>query len=170
MTTLLDHPRTPRAVLIAAGVLLVVALIGLASLPTGAATANGTVPDGRRVAAAATVSDVRVMLLSSSRRLGLLVAYEGEKGWHGVEVDPAPRGAVAAWAATTGAGDVPALSAVYGQADGVKVRVRWSDGRTNEVTTESDGTYLIVRPGRVRSDHVTILGEDGAVVTEVEGP
>jgi hypothetical protein len=170
MKPILDHPRTPRGVLAAAAGLLVVALIGLASLPTGASTATGTVPDGSRLASSTRVEDVRVMVLSNGGRLNLLVAYEGDKGWHGVEVEPAPRGAVAAWAATRGAGDVPALSAVYGRADGARVRVRWADGRTDDATTESDGTYLIARTGRVRSDHVTVLGEDGAAVTEVDGP
>jgi hypothetical protein len=65
---------------------------------------------------------------------------------------------------------VPPLSAVYGRAEGTRVRVRWQDGRSTEAATESDGTYLIARSGRVRSAHVTILGDDGAIVTEVDGP
>jgi len=167
---LLDDGRSSRALAALTGLLLVLSLVGLASLPTGAATANAVVPDGRRVAAASDVLDVRVMVLSSSGRLGLLVAYQGEKGWHAVEVDPAPRGAVAAWAATRGAGEVPALSAVYGRADGARVRVQWADGQMAEVTTATDGTYLVARPGRVRSSQVTVLGGDGAVILEVEGP
>jgi hypothetical protein len=168
--SLLDRPVTVRVLAAASAVLLVVSLIGLASLPAGASSPRGVVPDGRRVAASTSVRGVRVMVLSSSGRLNLLVAYEGEKGWHGVEVDPAPRNAVAAWAATQGAGDVPALSAVYGRAEGARVRVEWADGETAEAPAATDGTYLVARPGRVRSEHVTVLGGDGAVLTEVDGP
>ena len=166
----LEHPRVPRLLQVSAGVLLVAALIGLASLPTGAASAAATVPDGRRLAASAAVADVRVMVVSAAGRLNLVVAYKGEKGWHGVDVDPAPRGAVAAWAATRGAGEVPALSAVYGRADGPRVRVQWADGRTADAVTASDGTYLVARAGRVRSQQVTVVGDDGAVIIEVRGP
>jgi hypothetical protein len=128
------------------------------------------VPDGRRVAASTHVDDVRVMVLSTRSRLNILVAYRGEKGWHAVAVDPAPPGALAAWAATRGGGDVPALSAVYGRATGAQVRVAWADGRTAVTKTASDGTYLVARPGLVRSSHVTVVGDDGAVLSEVEGP
>jgi hypothetical protein len=170
MTPVLDHPRTPRLLLVATAVLLVAALVGLASVPTGADTPQGTVPDGRRIAASTSVGDVRVMVLSTRSRLSLLVAYRGEKGWHGVAVDPAPSGALAAWAATRGGGDVPALSAVYGRATGAEIRVRWADGRTAVARTASDGTYLLARPGMVRSSQVTVLGDDGAVLSEVAGP
>jgi hypothetical protein len=170
MRSVLDHPRTPRAVLAAAGLVLVVALVGLASLPTGADTPQGTVPEGSRVASSARVGDVRVMVLSSRARLNMLVAYHGEKGWHGVEVDPAPPGTVAAWAATRGGGEVPSLSAVYGRATGTRVRVRWRDGETVETTPQPDGTYLVARPGLVRSAQVLVLGDDGSVLVEVPGP
>ena len=170
MRRVLDHPRTPNLVLVAAALLLALALVGLASVPTGADTPQGTVPDGRRVAATARVGEVRVMVLSGRSRINLLVAYRGEKGWHGVAVDPAPPGAVAAWAATRGGGDVPALSAVYGRATGAKVRVRWADGETRVTTTALDGTYLAARSGMVRSSSVTVLGDDGAVLNEVKGP
>ena len=170
MTAVLDHPRTPRLVLAAAGVLLAAALIGLASLPTGAATPQGTVPEGSRLAASSRVGDARVMVLSARGRLNLLVAYRGEKGWHGVEVDPTPPGTVAAWAATRGGGEVPALSAVFGRATGTRVRVRWRDGQSVEVTPEPDGTYLVARRGLVRSAQVLVLGDDGAVLVEVPGP
>jgi hypothetical protein len=170
MTRVIDHPRLPRALAFGAGLVLVAALVGLASVPTGADTPQGTVPDGRRVAASTRVGDVRVMVLSTTARLNLLVAYKGEKGWHGVAVDPAPPGALAAWAATRGGGEVPALSAVYGRASGAEVRVRWADGRTAVARTASDGTYLAARPGLVRSKHVTVVGDDGAVLGEVDGP
>jgi hypothetical protein len=170
MRRVLEHPHTPRAVLAAAALLLAVALVGLASVPTGADTPQGTVPDGRRVAAQTRVGDVWVMVLSGRSRLNLLVAYRGEKGWHGVAVDPAPAGAVAAWAATRGGGDVPALSAVYGRATGAEIRVRWADGWTAVTETASDGTYLSARPGMVRSSDVTVVGDDGAVLNEVKGP
>lgn len=170
MTAVLEHPRTPRIVQLAAAVLLAAALVGLASVPTGADTPQGTVPDGRRVAASTRVGNVRVMVLSTRARLNILVAYRGEKGWHGVAVDPAPPGALAAWAATRGGGDVPALSAVYGRATGAEVRVEWADGRTATTKTASDGTYLVARPGLVRSAQVTIVGDDGAVLSQVKGP
>jgi hypothetical protein len=170
MRRVLDHPRTPRVLLLAAAAVLAAALVGLASVPTGAETVQGTVPDGRRIAASAPVAGVRVLVLSSGQRLSLLVAYRGEKGWHGVAVDPAPANALAAWAATRGGGDVPALSAVYGRATGARVQVRWADGRVADATPASDGTYLVARPGLVRSRHVTVLGDDGAVLTEVAGP
>jgi hypothetical protein len=170
MNRVIDHPRLPQAVAGVAGLLLVAALVGLASVPTGADTPQGTVPDGRRVAASTSVGDVEVMVLSTTARLNLLVAYHGEKGWHGIAVDPAPPGAVAAWAATRGGGEVPALSAVYGRATGAEVRVRWADGQTAVAGTASDGTYLAARPGLVRSSRVTVLGDDGAVLSEVKGP
>ena len=170
MTRLLDHPRLSRSLAAVAGLLLVAALVGLASVPTGADTPQGTVPDGRRIAASTGVGDVRVMVLSTASRLNLLVAYRGEKGWHGVAVDPAPPGALAAWAATRGGGDVPALSAVYGRATGAQIRVRWADGRTVVTKPASDGTYLAARPGMVRSSQVTVLGDDGAVLGQVKGP
>lgn len=170
MKAIVDHPRTPRFVLVAAGLLLTAALVGLASVPTGAQTAEATVPDGRRVAASTTAAGVRVMVLSSGSRLALLVAYRGEKGWHGVDVDPAPAGAVVAWASTRGGGEIPALSAVYGRATGARVRVRWADGRVAEVVPESDGTYVVARTGVVRSAAVTVVGEDGTTLTEVQGP
>ena len=170
MTSLVVDRRVPRLLAVVVGLLLVVALVGLASVPTGADTAQATVPQGRRMAAVAPVGPVRVMVLSSGARLNLLVAYRGEKGWHSVSVDPAPPGAVAAWAATAGGGAVPALAAVYGRAAGARVRVEWADGRTATTTTASDGTYLVARPGLTRSKRVTVLGEDGAVITEVTGP
>jgi hypothetical protein len=170
MKRLLASPIAPRAVLAAAATQLVAALVGLAGLPTGAATAAATVPEGGRVAASVPVAGVRVMVLSTSGRLSLLVAYSGEKGWHGIEVDPAPAGSVAAWAATVGSREVPALSAVYGRAQGGRVRVDWADGRVAETDTAADGTYLVARPGRVRSAHVSVLGEDGVVVTAMDGP
>ena len=170
MNAIVDHPHTPRLVLVAVALLLTAALIGLASVPTGAQTAEATVPDGRRVAASTTVAGVRVMTLSSGSRLALLVAYRGEKGWHGVDVDPAPAGAVVAWASTRGGGEIPALSAVYGRATGTRVRVRWADGRAVEVVPKSDGTYVVARTGVVRSAAVTVLGEDGSTLSEVQGP
>ena len=170
MKRVLDHPRTPQAVLAAATLLLAAALVGLAGLPTGADTPQGTVPEGSRVAASTRLGDVRVMVLSARSRLNMLVAYHGEKGWHGVEVDPAPPGTVAAWAATRGGGEVPSLSAVYGRATGTRVRVRWRDGQTVEATPASDGTYLVARRGLVRSAQVLVLGDDGSVLVEVPGP
>ena len=170
MNGVLAHPRAPRVLLGAVVLLLLAALVGLASLPAGADSAAGVVPPGRRVAASAPVAGARVLLLSDAGRLNVLVAYKGDKGWHGIGVDPAPRGSLAAWTATRGGQGVPALSAVYGRADGGHVRVKWADGRVAETTTASDGTYLLARPGHVRSSSVSVLGDDGAVLTEVEGP
>ena len=166
----MNDPRLPRGLAAVAALLLIVALVGLASLPTGYPSAAAAVPDGQRVAARAPVGEARLMVLSTSRRLSLLVAYRGDKGWQRVVVDPVPAATVAAWAATRGSEDVPALSAVFGRAPGVKVRVRWADGTVAEVTPAGDGTYLATRPGRVRSASVDVLGEDGAVLTEVNGP
>lgn len=166
----MNDPRLPRVLGAATALLLVVSLVGLASLPTGYATVRATVPDGRRVAAQAPVDGAQVMVLSTSSRLELLVVYRGEKGWQRVRLDPVPAATVAAWAATSGSEDVPALSVVFGRAVGGRVEVRWADGRVVEVAPERDGTYLMARAGRVRSAHVGVLGEDGAVITAVDGP
>lgn len=166
----MSDPRLPRVLAGAVALLLVGALVGLASLPTGYATAAATVPDGRRLAASAAVGPARVLVTSTSSELGLVVAYRADKGWQRVVVDPVPATNVATWAATRGSDDVPALSAVFGRASGVLVRVRWADGKTGEVIPEADGTYLVARRGRVRSFNVAVLGTDGAVVTEVDGP
>jgi hypothetical protein len=159
-----------RALRIAVVALLAAALIALASLPTGAGSATATVPDGRRVAASTPVGGVRVMVVSRGERLSLHIAYRGEKGWHGVQVDPAPSGSAAVWSATKGSDDVPALSAVYGRATGRRVRVQWADGQSATVDAATDGAYLAVRSGRVSSRKVEVLGDDGAVLSSVDGP
>ena len=159
-----------RVLVAAVAVELVVALIGLAALPTGASTPEGVVPKNARVAARSQVHDARVMLLSESGRLRVLVAYPGDKGWFGVQVRRPPATASVAWAATRGTDDIPALTVVYGRLDGARVRVRWQDGDAQEVAPASDGTFLAVRAGRVRSDAVEVLAPDGALLTLVEGP
>jgi hypothetical protein len=166
----MSDPRLPRLLAALAALLFAASLVGLASLPTGYSSVRATVPEGRRIAAQAPVDRVQVMVLSTSSRLELLVVYRGDKGWQRIRLDPIPAGTVAAWVATRGSDDVPALSVVFGRAQGTRVAVRWKDGRTNEVAPERDGTYLVARAGRVRSAHVGVLGDDGAVITEVDGP
>ena len=158
------------ALVVAIVVELVVGLIGLAALPTGAATADGVVPRDARVAARAAVGDARVLLLSERGRLRVLVAYPDDKGWFGVGVRRPPPTASVAWAATRGTDDIPALTVLYGRLDGARVLVRWEDGATQETAVATDGTFLAARDGQVRSTAVEALGPDGSVLTRVDGP
>jgi hypothetical protein len=145
------------------------ALVAFASLPTGAATPEGVVPGGARVVTTKPVGEARALLASESGELRLHVAYKGPKRWLGVRLKPAPPGAAAVWAGTTGEGGVPALSAVYGRVGGAAVRVEWADGRVSTELAASDGMYLAVRPGRVAAARVVVLDDSGIVVTEVAG-
>jgi len=159
--------RSRSWVLGAAGLVFAAALVLFAALPTGAASPEGVVPDGARLVASRTVGDSRALLASESGELRLHVAYPGPKRWLGVALKPAPAGAAAVWAATTGKEGVPALSAVYGRVNGVSVQVELADGRVTAESAASDGTYLAVRPGRVGAARVVVLDETGAVVAEV---
>jgi hypothetical protein len=158
----------PLAVSIA--VVLGAALVGLASLPTGASRADAVVASDSRVAGRAHVGDATVLLISKAGRLGVVVAYRDDKGWFGVPVEAAPRDATLAWAATRGGGQVPALSSVYGRVDGASVDVRWADGRVSRASTATDGTFVVARRGRVRAGSVVVRATGGDVVSEVRGP
>ena len=162
-------PRRVRLLGLAAAAITVAAVVGLVLLPSGVSSASEVVPDGQRIATTAVVRDARVMLLTRNSRQHLLVAYERDGGWHGVEVTPPPADSAAAWAATRGGSGVPALSAVYGRASAGRVQVTWADGSTNEVPVVR-GAWLVARAGHVRSKSVTVLGADGAVVSTIEGP
>lgn len=152
--------------------LLFLALAVLASLPTGSDSAADAVAGGSRLAASTSVDgeDVVIQVLSGQGRLSVQVAYEGPKGWLGVGLAAVTDETVASWAATGGSGPVPALSIVYGRAPGDEVAVTWDDGDTSTVTTESDGTYVVARPGRHGSASVSISDADGSTVLEVDGP
>ncbi|MBI2169687.1 MAG: hypothetical protein HYU28_09360 [Actinobacteria bacterium] len=161
----------------AISLIVVVALVGIAGLPTGTRSPEGLVPGSARLAAQARVDDVEVLLTVEAGKLIAIVAYEGEKGWLGVDLDPVKSGTVAAWAATRGEGEVPALSTVYGRAPlsrsegaarapGAHLLVRWSDGEVSHVEPERDGSYVVARPGRVEVDTVVVT-ERGETVIEV---
>jgi hypothetical protein len=135
--------------------LLVGDAIGLAALPSGSRKLAGVVPAGQQVVLTKTLGTVRVLVVSEGKSLRLLVAYKQHERWHGVRVDPAPAGSHAAWAATKGAGPVPAFSAVYGRAPGDKVVVRWHDGQTSP-TVPVKGAYLALRRGHIRPDGVDL--------------
>lgn len=162
--------RARLAVAVSAAVVLVAGLVALAAVPTGAATVDGVLDRGDRVAARAEVDDAVVLLVASGSERSLLVAYSTGKGWFGVDVDPPPDGARTVWTATQGGGQVPALSAAYGTSDGARVRVEWADGRTTESTVARDGSWLAARPGTVRAKAVVALAEDGSVLLEEAGP
>jgi hypothetical protein len=159
-----------RALAVAIAVVLGAALVGLASLPTGASRADAVVASDTRVAGRAPVGDATVLLVSKGGRLGVVVAYRDDKGWFGVPVEDAPRDATIAWAATPGGGRVPALSSVYGRVGGASVDIRWADGRVSQTTTATDGTFVVARRGRVRSSSVVVRTTSGDVVSEVRGP
>jgi hypothetical protein len=136
-----------RRVLIGAvGVLLVGDAVGLAAMPSGTRHMSGVIPEGSRIVISQPVGRARVLVLSYRKSLRLLVAYKRYDRWHSVRVDPAPAGSHAAWAATEGAGPVPAFSAVYGKAPGDKVVVRWKDGKADSIVPVK-GAYLAVRRG-----------------------
>jgi hypothetical protein len=159
--------RTWAAVV--AGLAVFSALVLLASLPTGTDDVDGVVPDGARLVTRSPVEDAWVLLLADSGRLRIQVAYDGPKGWLGVLLDHQPDDVVAARSATSGAGPVPALTALYGRAGGDRVLVHWADGRSQEVETEPDGSWLAVRSGVVESERVEVR-DGGATVVEVAGP
>lgn len=164
------NDRARPFVLGAAAFVLAAALLALAALPTGAAAPDGVVPVGSRVVTSAAVGGARAILASDSGQLRVHVAYRGPKRWLGVALDPAPLGAVAAWAGTPGEAGVPSLSVVYGRITAETVRVEWADGSVNEVRAESDGAYLVARRGRVQATKVLARAADGRRVFEVPGP
>jgi hypothetical protein len=136
--------------------LLVGDVVALAALPSGSRTLAAVIPEGNRVLLSSSLGAVRVLVTDgSNNNLRLLVAYKQHKRWHSVKVDPAPAGSNAAWAATKGAGPVPAFSAVYGRSEVPKVVVRWSDATTTEVVP-AKGVYLAVRRGHVTPEGVDL--------------
>lgn len=151
--------------------LVVVALVAVAGFPTGERSPAALVPPGGRLAAQAAIDDVRVLLTVQEGELVGIVAYQGEKGWLGIDLEPVAGSTPAAWAATDGADDtnapVPAMSTVYGRADGAEVEVEWSDGRTDRAATARDGAYAVARRGRVGVDKVVVLDGDGGTLLEV---
>ncbi len=149
---------------------LFVALVWLASLPTGAGSPEATVGEGSRLAARATVGDVEVLVIASGGALSVQVAYPSPKGWLSARLPAAPSTAVAAWAATVGQGPIPALSVIYGRAPGASVEVEWADGERTSVRPRRDGVYVAVRNRRVASARVIVRDDDGAIVAEVDGP
>jgi hypothetical protein len=152
--------------------LLATAIIAAASYPTGSPTLAGAVPTASRVAARGRVGDARVLLLSESRGLRLLIAYKSAKGWLGVDLEPTSSRAAATWSATSGSGDVPPLAVVYGRApaEATQALVLWADGLRQPVTVALDGTFLAARAGRVRSLAVSMVSRNGSVVRQVPGP
>ena len=149
---------------------VVVGLTWLASVPTGADSAAATIGDGSRLAATAPLDDVEVLIAASGGALSVHVAYSTPKGWLSVRLPAAPSTAVAAWAATDGNGPIPALSVVYGRANGAEATITWADGEQSTATLGTDGVYVAVRAERVASEHVSIRGADGSSVVEVDGP
>jgi hypothetical protein len=168
-TQLVLTPRRRRVLGMAAAAVVVAAIVGLFVMPTGASSAAAVVPEGERIEATATVRAARVMVLSRAERFHLFVAYERDGGWRGVEIEPPPPDSAMAWAATRGGSGLPPLSAVYGRSDAARVRVEWADGSKTDATV-TGGTWLVTRPGHVRSKVVTLLAADGAVVSTLAGP
>jgi hypothetical protein len=162
-------PRRERVLGFTVAALLVAAVVGLLVLPTGASSAAAVGPAEERVEATATVRGARVMVLSRRGRIHLFVAYERNGGWHGVEVQAPPADSAVAWAATRGGSGVPPLSAVYGRATASRVQVQWADDSKTDAAV-ANGTWLVTRPGHVRSKSVTVLAADGTVVSTIQGP
>ncbi len=162
-------PRA-RAVLWALDLaVLLSALIAYASIPTGAPTPAGVAPPDGRVVVQQAAGAARALVVSRPQTLELLVAVHKQKGWFGLRVaDTAPDGI--SWATTLGAHGVPALSIVFGSSAGPAVRIRWADGREQVVQASSDGVFLAVRTGTVRSFSVSMLNASGGVERQVAGP
>ena len=148
---------------------LAAAIIAYASVPTGAATPVGVVPHDGRLVVEQPAGAARALVAARPQTLQLIVAVHKQKGWFGLRVADAAADGVA-WASTAGARDVPALSAVFGRAEGASVLIRWADGEEQTATVQSDGVFLAVRTGRVRSLSLTIRNGSGGTVREVAGP
>ncbi len=163
------RPRL-RAILWAVDVAVFLgALVAYASIPTGTPTAAGVVPPDGRVVVQQAAGGARALVVSRPQTLQLLVAVHKQKGWFGLRVADTAQDGIA-WASTAGAEGVPAMSAVFGKATGSSVRIRWADGREQTVQTASDGVFLAVRTGTVRSLSLSILNASGGIVREVAGP
>jgi hypothetical protein len=167
----LTTQRQERALGLVIAVLLVLGVVGLARTPGGASSAAGTVDDGATITTQTSIGSARLLLVEHKGRLQLIVAHRRDGRWFGVDVDPPPADAAAAWAATRGGGGVPPLSAVYGRSRGsAGVKVTWADGRSTPVVPERDGSWLVARTGHVRSRQVTVTDAAGTVLTEIKGP
>ena len=166
--TFVQRHRTAMLGVVAS--VVVVALTWLASVPTGTDSAAATIGSGSRLAAMVPVDDVEVLIAARGGALSVHVAYPTSKGWLAVRLPAAPSTAVAAWAATDGTGPIPALSVVYGRANGTEALIRWADGEETTATPASDGVYVAVRAERVGSERVSIRAADGSTVVEVQGP
>lgn len=161
------RPSVVRWVSAVTALLLAVGLAAVAGFPTGDPSAEAVVPSGARLAARAAVADVHVLLTVDAGDLVVRIAFEGEKGWHGVAADPVPGRTAAAWTATAGNGSVPALSAAYGRVEADRVVVHWTDGTRASAVPARDGAYVVARPGRVLVDRVVALDAAGMPVLEV---
>ena len=160
-----------RVLGVAVVVLVGAGLVAIASFPTGSPTAAGVVPADGRLAVQQRLGDARALLVSRAGNLELHVAYRTHKGWLGVVSKRAEGDTLATWSGTRGVDDrIPALSAVFGRADGTEVRVRWADGRTARAPTAVDGTYLVARQGRVASELVEVLDDRGRPTMALPGP
>ena len=166
----MDQTLLRRILIGAVAALFVGNAIALAALPSGERKLAGVLPDDAKVTLTRSLGSVRIVVLERGDDLRLLVAYRDRRRWHSVRVDPAPAGSSAAWAATEGAGPVPAFSAVYGRATGETVIVRWKDGRATTVAPV-DGVYLAVRRGHVRPEGVDLTpAPTPATTTTVPAP
>lgn len=149
-------------------VLLVVGLVAVAGFPTGEPTPEDVVAPSARLAAQTEVAGVHVLVAVDSGDLVGMVAYDGEKGWLSVALDPVDGSTPAAWASTAGNGPVPALAAVYGRAPGDRVTVEWADGAVDTVATERDGAYVVGREGQTEVDRVVVIDGDDVVLEVTE--
>lgn len=146
-----------------------IALVVLASMPTGAGSADRAVPPGSRLAASTHAADVVVQVISTHGTLSVQVAYRSPKGWLAAALPSAPSDAVAAWTGTEGRGPIPALSVVFGRVPGASVTVVWADGRRTRVEAASDGVFVAVRDRFVDATRVRVLDVTGATVLEIDG-
>ncbi|MEX2293605.1 MAG: hypothetical protein WD691_07425 [Acidimicrobiales bacterium] len=147
---------------------LLMALVLLASLPTGTDTAGRAVPEGARLAASIAAEDVEVQVISSQGMLSVQVAYPSAKGWLAAALASTPSDAVAAWTGTRGRGPIPALSVVYGRVPGSYVVIEWADGTRTRAPAERDGTFLAVRDRYVDATLLHVLDAAGTIVLEID--
>ena len=162
-------PRARQALWALTLATLAAAIIAYASIPTGASSPAGVVPRDGRLVVEQPAGSARAIVAARPQTLQLIVAVHKPKGWFGLRVaDTSTDGF--SWASTAGARGVPALSAVFGKADGASVRVRWADGTQTTAVVQSDGVFLAVRMGRIRSLSLAILDARGRILKEVPGP
>jgi hypothetical protein len=164
-----SRPMLRRALWTLDIAVLAAALVAFASHPTGAPTPDGVVPGDGRLVVMQSVGSARVLVAARPQRFELIVAVRRQKGWFGVRAGQTTTGSIA-WAGTSGARDVPALSAVFGTASGPLVRITWADGSTQEVAAASDGIFLAARAGHVASTSVVMMARSGHVISEIRGP